>query len=292
MFDYEEPLFELDAGESAFLRRQTEYVKTKSYPSGARTFIYTVFDMVGQSKIVSDYANDFPRVDITGEEVTGKIKSLGNSYGWSVDELRAAQRAGINLDARRATASRKSIDQLTNSIAWNGNTDHNLKGLINFPGLTEYTVPNDGTGALKTWATKTPDQIARDIMGMVNAIMVPTNGVEQPNTLLLPLAQHNDIAGRRMTGGDTTTVLSYIIKNNPYIDRIDWVDELTTAGASSTARMMMYSMDTDTLTLEIPQPYEVFGPQQKAMEFIFSAHAKTGGTVVYYPLAVVFGDGI
>lgn len=311
MFDYEEPLFKLDEVETAFLRRQTEFVKSKSYdvkhkilkaatlipvsteiPSGARTFTYTIFDMIGQSKIVSDYANDFPRVDITGEEKTGMLKSMGNSFGYSIDELRAAQMAGIDLNTRRATASRKSIDQLTNSIAWNGNTDHNLKGLIDFPGTTEYTVPNDGTGVSKTWSTKTPDQIVRDVMGMVNAIMVPTNGVEQPDTLILPLLQYNYIASQRMTDGDSKTILTFILENNPYINRIDWVDELTTAGAGNTARMMAYSMDEDTLTLEMPQPYEVFGPQQKSMEFVFTAHAKTGGTVVYYPLAIAYGDGI
>lgn len=311
MFDYEEALFKLDANESAFLRRQTEHIKSKSYdvkhkllkaatlipvsteaPSGAEFITYTVFDMIGQSTIISDYANDFKRVDVTGSEVQGKVKSTGNSYGYSVQELRTSQMANANLDTKRATASRKSSDQLTNSIAWSGDTDHNLKGLIAFPGITEYTVPTDGTGTSATWATKTPDQIVRDVMGMVNAIMVPTNGVEQPDTLILPLTQHNDIAGHRMTGGDSTTVLSYILKNNPFINRIDWVDELSGAGASSTDRMMMYSMDDDTLTLEIPQPYEVFGPQQEAMEFIFTAHARTAGVFVYYPAAVVFGDGI
>lgn len=311
MFDYEEALFELDAGESVFLRRQTEYIKSKSYdvkhkilkaatlipvsteaPSGAEFITYSIYDMIGQSTIISDYANDFKRVDVTGSDVQGKVKSTGNSYGYSVQELRTAQMAGINLDTKRSTASRKSSDQLTNSIAWNGNTDHNLKGLINFPGTTEYTVPNDGVAVSKTWASKTPDQIARDVMGMVNSIMNPTNGIEQPDTLILPLLQYNDIAARRMTGGDSTTVLSFILKENPYINRIDWVDELKTAGAGATARMMAYSMDDDTLTLEIPQPYEVFGPQQEAMEFVFTAHARTAGVFIYYPAAVCYGDGI
>ena len=299
----------LDANETAFLQRQTEFIKSKSYdvkhkilkaatlipvsfdaPSGAQFITYTTYDMIGQSKIISNYATDFSRIDVFGVETQAKVKSTGNSYGYNIDEIRASQLAGANLDTRKATASRKSSDQLTNSIAWNGNEDHKLQGLINYPGITEFTVPA-GDGGIP-WSLKTPDEIVTDVTGMVNAVMVPTNGVEQPNTLLLPLLQYNDIASRRMTDGDATTVLTFILEKNPYIDTIEWVDELSGAGAAGADRMMVYQRDEDILTLELPQAYEVFGPQQKAMEFEFFAHAKTGGVIVYYPAAVAFGDGI
>ena len=187
--------------------------------------------------------------------------------------------------------SRKSSDQLTNKIAFVGDDDHKLFGLISFPGTTEYVVPA-GASTFKTWSTKTPDEISTDVMGMVNAIMVPTNGVESPNTLLLPLKQYNDVAGRRMTDGNDTTVLTYILTQNPYIDTIEWITELKEAGASSTDRMMAYERDEDILTLELPQIYEVFGPVQKGLEFEFIAHARTGGVRIYYPAAVAYGDGI
>lgn len=300
----------LDANETAFFKRQTEHIKSKSYDvkhkilkaatlipvsfeagSGAQFITYNTWDMIGQSKVISNYATDFARVDVFGVQTQAKVKSTGNSYGWSIDEIRASQMAGANLDTRKASASRKSSDQLMNQIAWLGNSDYNIQGFLNFPGITEFTVPV-GASTFKTWSSKTPDEIVADVTGIVNSIMVPTNGVEQPDTLLLPLSQFNDIASRRMTDGNDKTVLTYILENNPYINTVEWVDELATAGASSGTRMMCYQKDDDILTFEIPQPYEVFGPQQQALEFIFFAHAKTGGVIVYYPAAVAFGDGI
>ncbi len=307
-------ILKLDTNETAFFKKQTEHIKRKSYDvkhkllkaatlipvsteagSGAQFITFTTFDMIGQSKIISNYVTDFARVDVTGKETQAKVKSTGNSYGYSIDEIRASQEAGANLSTRKATASRKSSDQLMNKLAWLGDSDHKLQGLINYPGTTKFTVPV-GASTFKTWSSKTPDEIVADVTGMVNAVMVPTNGVEQPDTLLLPLKQYNDIASRRMTDGNDATVLSYILDKSPYINTVEWVDELVGVGedfgSGVTDRMMVYEKDEDILTFEIPQPYEVFGPQQKAMEFEFFAHAKTGGVIIYYVAAVAFGDGI
>jgi hypothetical protein len=304
-------IFKLDANESAFFKRQLEYIKSQTYdvkyknlkavslipvsteaPSGADTITFRRFSKIGFAKIISDYANDFPRVDVVGEEQQAQVRSLGDSYGYSIKEVRRAQMAGLNLDQRRAETARRAIDELVNEIAFNGDSDYNLQGLIDYPGITEYTVPNDGTGSSKLWSTKTPDQIVRDVTGMVDAIVDPTNGREAPDTLLLPVSQYLIIANTRMTDGNDKTIMTYIRENNPFIQRIEWVTELKTAGAGSTDRMMLYMNDPRNLTLEIPQPFEQFAPQQKGMEFEVPCHAETGGVIVYYPLSICFGDGI
>lgn len=301
----------LDANESAFFKRQLEYVKSKTYdvkykqlkamslipvsteaPSGADTITFRAYTKVGLAKIISDYANDFPRVDVYGEEKQARIKSIGDSYGYSIKEIRRAQMAGTNLDQRRADAARRASDEKVDSIAWNGDSDNGLKGLIGYPGTTEYTVPADGTGTTKTWSTKTPDQIVRDITGMINAIVDTTNGREAPDTLILPIAQYLIMANTRMTDGNDKTILKYVMENNPFLKTIEWVVELKTAGAGSTARMIAYTRSPENLTLEIPQPFEQFAPQPKGMEFEVPCHQETGGVIVYYPLSVAWGDGI
>lgn len=304
-------IFKLDVNESAFFKRQLEFIKSQTYdvkykelkattlipvsteaPSGADTITFRRFSKVGFAKVVSDYANDFPRVDIVGEEQKADVRSLGDSYGYSIKEIRRAQTAGLNLNARRAETARRAIDELINDIAFSGDTSYNLQGLIDYPGITEYTVPDDGTGDTKTWVTKTPDQIVRDVTGMLDAVMDPTNGRESPDTLLLPLTQLLFIANTRMTDGNDKTIMTYIKENNPFIKRIEWVTELKGAGAGSTDRMMVYPADPRNLTLEIPQPFEQFTPQQKGMEFEVPCHAETAGVIVYYPLSIAFGDGI
>lgn len=302
--------YNLDTNESAIFSRQLEFVKSNTYdikyknlkattllpvsteaPSGAKFITYRQYGQVGIAKIVSDYANDFPRVDIFGKEVQANVRSIGASYGYSIDEIRAAQMAGLNLEQRRANAARRASDEKVDKIAWEGDTENGLQGFINFPGITEYTVAA-GASTFKTWISKTPDEIVADVTGMVDAIVEPTKGREAPDTLLLPMSQYLLISNKRMTDGNTMTVLQYILKNNAFISTIEWVVELKEAGDSGTDRMMAYARDSEHLTLEIPQPFEQFAPQQKGMEFIIPCHQKTGGVIVYYPLSIAYGDGI
>lgn len=301
----------MDANESAFFTRQLEFIKSATYdtkykmlkaislipvsteaPSGADSITYRSFSKVGFAKIISDYANDFPRADIYGEEKTAKVRSIGSSYGYSIKEIRRAQMAQLTLDQRRAEAARRASDEKVDTIAWNGDSETGLQGLINYPGITEYTVPADGTGASKLWSTKTPDQIVRDITGLVNAIVSTTNGREAPDTLIMPIANYMHIANTRMPYGTDKTILTFVLENSPFLKMVDWVVELNTAGLNSTAKMMAYTRNPMNLTLEIPQPFEQFPPQQKGMEFEIPCHQETGGVIVYYPLSVAYGDGI
>jgi hypothetical protein len=95
-----------------------------------------------------------------------------------------------------------------------------------------------------------------------------------------------------MGDGSDITILQYILKTSPAIKNIEWLTELKGAGATGTDRMMAYPRDPQHLTLEIPQAFEQFEPQQEGMSFEIPCHEETAGVIVYYPLALAFGDGI
>lgn len=303
--------YRLDANESAFFTRQLEHVKSRTYDTkykllkakqlipvdteshpGATQVTFRRFTGVGFAKIIANWASDIPRVDVYGEEESAKVYSAAAAYGYSIKEIRASMMAGTNIDQKKANMARRAVEEKINDIAWNGDTDYNIDGFIDYPGITEYTVPNDGTGPSKEWATKTPDQIIRDLTGMINAIIDTTNGVEAPDTLLLPIEQYNYIANTRMTDGNDKTILTYFLENNPFIDTVEWLVELKGAGASSTDRMMVYTRDDEHLTLDIPQPFEQFPPQPRGLEFEIPTQEETAGVIVYYPLSIAYGDGI
>lgn len=301
----------LDANESVFFNRQLEHVKTTTYDTkfknlkaltivpvnttasnGDDIITWRSFTAVGVAKMVADYATDFPRVDVYGVEQTVKVKPLGDSFAYSIKEIRRSQRAGgIPLDVRRANAARRAIEDLQDRIALFGDTATGLKGFLNYAGVTTYTVIADGTGSSKLWANKTPDQIVRDIQGFVDAIMIPTKGREVPDLLLLPLAKYNYIANTRMGTVSDITIMQYILKNNPYIKRIDWLNELAGAGAGATDRMMIGSFDAEHITFELVQPFEMFTPQPEGMAFKVNCHAEVGGVIIYYPQAFAYADG-
>jgi hypothetical protein len=301
----------LDSKESVFFAREVEHIKTKTYDAkpkelkalkiipisteagpGATTITFRRYTGVGFAKIISDYAKDFPRVDVYGEEDSVKVFSIGDSYGYSIMEIRAAAMTpGKNLELRRATTARRAHDEKVSDLALNGDAEHKIQGLLNYPGITEATLPADGTGGSSKFKDKTVDQILRDINALTDAVMVPTQGVEVPDTLLLPLSVYNHLANTRL--GDTDkTLLKYIQDNNPTIKRIDWLNELAGAGKAGTDRVLVGKFDDEHITLELPQPFEQFDPLQKGMEYEIPCHSRCAGVIVYYPMAFAFADGI
>jgi hypothetical protein len=302
----------LDAGESAFFDRELKHVKARSYDvkykelkyttllpisfevhPGAREVTYQKYSKIGFAKVIADYANDFPRADVYGEEVTQKVRSIGNSFGYSIQEIRESQMAGKNLDQRRADSARRAQEEKHNDIAWNGDSLYGLVGFISFPGITEYTLP-DGAGGTTDWASKTPDEIIADMSGIVSGVIDSTNGREVPDTMIMPIDQYNLIANTRMTGASNRTILKFFLENNPYIKTVDWLVELKDAGSAddSNDRLMVYKRDPMNVTYEMPQTIEQFAPQQKGLEFIVPLHSRSAGVIVYYPLSVSYADGI
>jgi hypothetical protein len=301
----------LDRGESAFFAREVEHIKAQTYDAklkelkalalipintntgpGTTLITFRRYTGVGIAKIISDYAKDFPRVDIYGEEASVKVYSIGTSYGYNIMEIReAAQVPGKNLDTRRAITARRAHDEKTNDLALNGDAEHNIHGFLNYPGITETTLPADGEGSSTKWKDKTEDQILRDINSMTDAVMLPTHRREVPDTLLLPLETYNYLANKRL-GDNQTTLLKFILDNNPVLSKVDWIDELTGIGEGKTNRAMVGKFDDEHITLEIPQPFEQFDPEKEGMEFTIPCHSRTAGVIIYYPQAFAYADGI
>jgi hypothetical protein len=302
----------LDANESLWFGRQLEYVKAATYDTkyaalratelipvsteagpGAQKIIYRSYDAVGMAKIIADYADDLPRSDVKGIEYSANIRSLGSAYGYNINEIRAAMMAGVPLEQRKANAARRAIDQLVNSIAFNGDSAYGLYGLLNNPNITTGTVASDGSGTPATlWSGKTPDQIIRDFNAAVAAMRVLTKDVEMPDTALFSIANYNYIASTPRATVAETTILQWLQRSNPGITRWEAVIELTGVGAGGTSDgFVLYRRDPDHLTLEIPQPFEQFPPQARNLEFVVDCHARIGGVIVYYPLSVTLMKG-
>lgn len=301
----------LDAQETIFFERELEKVKSKTYDKkypelkirklvpvnsdvdpGADTITYYQYDSVGMAKIVESYAKDFPRVDVKRTKFSSPVASLGDSYGYSIQEIRKAKMVGIPLEQRRANTARKAMMQSEDEFGANGDARSGLPGLFTNANTTEYTLPADGTGSSKLFSTKTPAQILRDLNGMVNAPVDLTNGVETVDTLLLPIAQYTLISSTARSDNSDTTILQFFMKNNPFIQNVDHYHKLKGAGAAGADRMFAYRRDPDVLTLEIPQDFEQFPPQEEGMEFVVYCHERFGGVIIYYPLATIFADGL
>jgi hypothetical protein len=300
----------LDAAESALFARQLEVVaartyniKTPTYKAfqiipfkddihpGASEYTYRRFSDAGDAKIIADDADDLPRVDIKGEEITVKLRNIGDSFGYGTQEIRAAQFARLPLDHLRAQAAIHKIDKRINRTALFGSPEHEMNGLFNFPAITETVIPADGTGGSRSWKTKTVDQIIRDINILLDSVVIPTDGEEQPDTLLLPLSAIRELKNRRL-GDNDITLLKYVRDNYPELTTITYMNELKRAGRDGTTRAMVGKFDAEHLEIKMPFYAQFEDPERRGMTYRVDCISRMSGLIVYYPMAFGYADGM
>jgi hypothetical protein len=310
--------FNFDAAPSAFLERELQAVRAKVYevqygPLKARTLIpvvneddpgadsikLEVLDSVGLAKVVSNYATDFPEADVKRDEIIVPIKSLGSSYRYSIQEARGAAFSRKPLPQWKANSARKSVEQRIDIIGATGDAGSGLLGLLNQPNALLYVVPAGATTGT-TWGNgtgvgagnKSPDEILKDLFGIVEKIVTTTKENEQPDTLALPIAQRALISRLARSGTSDTTVLQFFLANQDAIKRVVAWDRCKGAGAGAVDRMVAFEASADKVQLVIPQEFEQFPAQEDGMTLKTPCHARTAGVLSPYPLSICYGDGI
>jgi hypothetical protein len=189
-------------------------------------------------------------------------------------------------------AARQTIETKINKLSWFGDSAWGMQGFIGYPGIQK-SVPAGADAAAKKWAGKTADQILKDIQAAITQVVETTNGVEMPNTMILPVAQYNLLAFTPYsTGISGETLLAWIQRNYKQITTIDWVAELKGAGDSGTDCAIFYTKDETHITNEILIPFEQFAPQQDGLDFKVLCQATYAGVINYYPMATIQVDGI
>lgn len=305
---------------SVFFARELDHVKAKSYdkqypqftalslfPSsseadaGAETITYYTYDKTGLAKVISNYSTDLPRADVTGKPSLAQIKSLGASYGYSAQEMRASRLAGKSLDSRKAESARFQIDNLNNRIAWAGDEESGLMGVLSEGQNVPLFAITAGAESGKTsWLEKTADEILDDVNGMQKQVDATTMNVERPDTLCVPSDVFMHISTKRIP--DTTmTVKNFILENAPYLKNIVPAPELnanavgTNPYAAATGGQgvaFLFHNDIEKMSLENPMPFYQYPLQPKNLEIVVPCEARTAGVIFYYPLSALIAIGV
>ena len=302
-----------DANETLFLERQLEEIEAKLYEykqrelkyreyipvsnrdnPGAESITYRMITMVGMAKIIANYADDLPRADATTQEYTQRVKSIGTSFGYSKQEVRAASMANVPLETIKANAARRAIREQENTLAWTGNTTYGIVGFLNNPNIPTQAVGTGTSG--DTWALKTAAEILKDIADSTGAIRTTSKGLHEADTVLLPIPQYNIIATTKINSLSEKTILQEITEpGNAYgIKTVGWLPvELTSAFTGDTEDgAVFYERDPEVLENRIPLEMEIDPVQKKNLEFLIPVEARNGGVVVRMPMACLFLTGI
>lgn len=295
---------------TAFINRELNHVQAEIYKTdfpelkfralvpvsnevnpGAKTHSYKQYTAVGVAKIIANPADDIPMVGLYAEEFVGKVRSLALGYGYSYEDLLAAAMAGVPLAREEAIETREGIERKLNSICFLGDSDYDLPGFLTNENIPEVTIPADGSGGSSAWSAKTPLQIIRDLNLVKNAPTENTQGIEVAKKILLPLTSFTYINSTPFSDSTEVTILQWFLKNNPGIT-VDWLNELETAGDSSSKRMIAYNPDSRKLKFHIPKEFEQLPPQEKNLYVAIPCWARSGGVQFTKPFSAAFGDGI
>ncbi len=271
-----------------------------SAPEWIQSVTYFSMDSVGQAQWFSGLAHDVPKVETTREKFETTVSMAAIGYGYTLEELGTAQLLGMNLTSDKASAARRVAEEKTEQVAFVGDASKGFTGLVNSSTPTATTAPADGTGSATTFASKTPDQILRDINGQLTGIFTGTLGAEIADTLLLPYTVLLDLSTRRIDAVNQTTILEWIEKNNIYTRTTGQpltirgvFGFLDTAGAGSTKRMVAYRRSPEVLKFHMPMPFRFLPAWQTGpMKFDVPGIFRLGGVDIRRPKAIRYLDGI
>lgn len=259
----------------------------------AKVFAYRMYDRFGVAKLLATYAEDLPRSDVRGKEYTVKIEGYGAAFGFSVMDIRGAAMAGIPLESEKADSARDTIERQLDAVYANGDTKAGSVGLYNLPNVPVYVIPN-GAGGSQKWVDKTSLEVLTDLNAIALNSVSLTRGIERPTRMIVPLDQFADISTRPMfASASDTTILQYFLKNSPFIKEVvPWWRGKNAGAGGAIDRVIAYNPRPDKLAYLEPQPFEIFPPEQKGMQFKTSCHARTGGVFSRYPYSLTYADGI
>lgn len=305
---------------SVFFARELDHVKAQSYDveypeltalslfpisndadPGAETITYYTYDKTGVAKVIDNYSTDLPRADVNGKPNFAQIKSLGDSYGYSAQEMRASRLAGKSLDARKGESARFQIDSLNNRIAWAGDEESGLMSVLSDgQSVPLYAIEAGAESGKTSWLDKTADEILADVNGMAKQVARVTKNVERPDTLCVPADVFMDISTRRIPD-TSTTVLAFIKEHAPYIKKVVSAAELDAdsigtnpyaAAEGGQGVAFLFKNDIRKMSLENPMPFYQYPLQVQGLETVIPCEARTAGVIFYYPLSALIAVGV
>lgn len=250
---------------------------------------YMSFNAVTMAKFIAANGRDLPQSDIDASISYIPVGYAGNSYGYSLEELRKAAAMRIPLDATKARITYRGARQFQQQIAFFGDASRNMYGLFNHP-----NVPLDNSTI--NWNTATGPEMVAALNSLLIKVWNQSNTRHVANTLLLPTTIWSIISSKRMDTGTDTTVLEFFRRNNNStgvtgqpldIRAVLW---LNTAGTGGVPRMMAYEKNQDNLTMRMPIPWRSLPPQATALRLEVPCEMKLSGTEFRYPLSAAYRD--
>jgi len=273
--------------EDELLIRTLFNVKTDVDP-GAETYSYDVIKRSGVAKILGPNSNDIPLVDGDMERHTLQIYSVATGFKIGIQEMRQAQLTNTPLDTTKAGFARKAIAEKENQIAWKGEDDYNISGILNTTGIQTFTVDDSGEGDSTEWEDKDGMKIIADIrkaVGKVNKLAGHT-----VDTMVLPTEYYEKLQVP-VSEYDTRPILEYL-QASGWFSTISKSDDLEKEGDGDSDCFLVFDSSSEVAELLLPMDITRHEEEYAFPNMKVPLEERTGGMIIRYPMAFCRADGI
>lgn len=257
---------------------------------GAAFKKYRLMDRLGVAKAINEAGDDLPLVSLTGQEFTNKAQDYGIGASWTQRQIDEAIFSKTSLESDLLEAARDGYEDKVDELIWTGDSAHGVQGLMDHPNIPIYTPGTSAGAGDDTWPNKTAEEMIADVRTLLSGIKVNTKNLYSAN-LVWVSPERLDLLATTYISGGSKTAMDVLKGAFPGIV-FDSSYRLTTASAAGAQRMLAMFQDKKVAHAWEPQPFTVYGPQQKNFKFIVPCKGAFGGVIVKRPLAIAFMDGI
>lgn len=264
----------------------------RSAPEWTRTITVRNSEAYGKADWVNGNADDINLAGNKYGESQSEIYMAGIGYGFGYEELNASAAYGVNLPNEDAIAARQASERFIDDIAFVGDKQKGMKGLINHDGVTTIA-------ATATWLTATEDQILADVNKLIIGTATANGYQTVANTILVPYEQLAYLASTPLASKSGGTLLSFIKEHNAYTTTtgqqliIRAMPRLKDAAAGSGDRLVAYDRSPQTVKLHLPMPHKFLPTfQTGVMNYVVGGILRVGGVDIRNTDAVRYMDGV
>lgn len=256
-----------------------------------RSYEYSMWGITGAAANIGPNARDLPRVGVTRKPYTRSISPIGASYGWTVDDIRAAAARGVPLEDVTVIAAMMSIKRRLDRRIALGDTSLGYTGLVND---TQIATDNDvapvsnfssAANKLDSLNKLVADTRAR----LKQATEMPGgDGIPAFNKfhILLPTPDYAAVKQTPASSNYPDSILQVFLANNSeWVSGVSEWSLLDDADDGTEGRAVCYPLNPAALGHATARLYTEEPPQANGLNIDVPCHAASGGTIIRFPVA-------
>lgn len=266
----------------------------------AMSVAYGITGGAGASPVTAGGANGIPVVQASVDKGVYKAHVFAAALRVMFQDMQRSNYIGRSLDNLLQDGVRMAYDKHMDENTYVGIEEYGTTGLVNNPDVTETTAAN-GAATTSTWATKTPQEILKDVNDALTAVWAANEYDETavPNHILIPYEQYNYILTTMVTDLATETIYDFLMKNNVaaknggslFIGATRWCKG---AGTGSKDRMVVY-VNHERFVKEdelVPMSRIMSASNVANICYDTAYMANISEVQLFYPTSMLYVDGI